>query len=183
MEAHLPQKKYSRCTTYFRRLSLFIDTEVEVTIRCALANNSVRHVIALCKSSASAPRPPYIWLARDEHLSKYVAIRFAISGLDRPVESTVMRVLHGERNDTKPHAGIEMIPEVIGESEEEGLEIEGTRGKHRCLDNTPARMNVSDAREAGTRRLFQLDVARALAAQLIQAVAFMQSRGVIHGGK
>jgi serine/threonine protein kinase len=48
-----------------------------------------------------------IWLARDEHLSKYVAIKFAIAGLDRPVESAVMRVLHGERNDAKPYAGVE----------------------------------------------------------------------------
>jgi hypothetical protein len=40
-------------------------------------------------------------------------------------------------------------------------------------------MKVLEAREAGTRRLFQLDVARVLAAQLIQVDAFMHSRGVI----
>ncbi|KAH7414289.1 kinase-like domain-containing protein [Phaeosphaeria sp. MPI-PUGE-AT-0046c] len=41
-------------------------------------------------------------------------------------------------------------------------------------------MSVAEAREAGYSRVFQPDVARAIAAQLIQAVAYMHSRGVIH---
>jgi serine/threonine-protein kinase SRPK3 len=75
------------------------------------------------------------------------------------------------------------ITEMLDDFEAKGPEIEGTRGKHHCLITTLARMDISEAREAGTRRLFQLDVARALATQLIQAVTFMHSRGVIHGGK
>ncbi|KAF1842087.1 kinase-like protein [Cucurbitaria berberidis CBS 394.84] len=41
-------------------------------------------------------------------------------------------------------------------------------------------MSISEAREASHNRLFSPSVARAIAAQLIQAVAFMHSRGVVH---
>ncbi|KAI1459874.1 kinase-like domain-containing protein [Annulohypoxylon moriforme] len=41
-------------------------------------------------------------------------------------------------------------------------------------------MSIFDARTASSKRLFQPSVARAIAAQLIQAVAFLHSRGVIH---
>ncbi|KAH7388830.1 kinase-like domain-containing protein [Pyrenochaeta sp. MPI-SDFR-AT-0127] len=41
-------------------------------------------------------------------------------------------------------------------------------------------MSISEAREASNDRLFQPLVARAIAAQLIQAVAFMHSCGIVH---
>jgi hypothetical protein len=124
------------------------------------------------------------WLARDEKLVKYVAIKFAISGPDSPVESAIMKVLRdGEENDAKSYAAITMIPEVLDEFEKEGPEIEDTRRKHQCLVTTPARMDVAQAREAGYSRIFQPDVAHAIAAQLIHAVAYMHSRGIIHAGK
>jgi serine/threonine-protein kinase SRPK3 len=94
-----------------------------------------------------------IWLACDEQLSKYVAIKLAISGLYRPVESAVMRVLQdGEGNGSELHAGGQLVPEMLDEFEVDGPDIEGTLGRHHCLVTTPARMNVLKAREAGTRR-------------------------------
>ncbi|KAF2124670.1 kinase-like protein [Dothidotthia symphoricarpi CBS 119687] len=41
-------------------------------------------------------------------------------------------------------------------------------------------MSISEAREASYVRLFQPSVARAIAAQLIQAVAYMHTRGIVH---
>lgn len=124
------------------------------------------------------------WLARDERLDKYVAIKFAISALERPFESGILRTLRdGEGCVGKAHSGIAMIPEMLDEFEVEGPEIQGVRGKHHCLVTTPARMNMSEAREVSDNRLFEPSVAHAIAAQLIQAVAFMHSRGIVHAGR
>jgi hypothetical protein len=57
------------------------------------------------------------------------------------------------------------------------------KGTHHCLVVEVARISVWEAREVGSKRLFWSDVAHAIAAQLIQAAAFMHSRGVVHGGE
>jgi serine/threonine protein kinase len=124
------------------------------------------------------------WLARDEHSAKYVAIKFAVSDLDRPFESAILGALRDkERRIGTAHAGTTMIPEMLDEFKVEGPEIHGARREHHCLVITPARMSISEAREASHDRLFQLSVARAIAAQLIQAVAFMHSCGIVHAGR
>lgn len=123
------------------------------------------------------------WLARDERLSKYVAIKFAVSDLDHPFESTVSRTLwNGEKSNATEHVGIAIIPKILDEFDVEGQEIHGVRRKHQCLATTPARMNISEAREASYNRLYQPLVARAIATQLIQAIAFLHSRSIIHVG-
>lgn len=43
--------------------------------------------------------------------------------------------------------------------------------------------SLGEAKDASSIRLFQLPVARAMAAQLVQAVAFLHSQGIVHGGK
>ncbi|CAN8098719.1 unnamed protein product [Discula destructiva] len=58
--------------------------------------------------------------------------------------------------------------------------VDGPNGAHRCIVTTPARMAVAEAQEASYTRLFQLKVARVIAAQLIEAVAFMHTRGYVH---
>ncbi|GIJ82105.1 hypothetical protein Asppvi_000608 [Aspergillus pseudoviridinutans] len=44
----------------------------------------------------------------------------------------------------------------------------------------PGMMSLAEAKDASTARLFQLPVARTIAAQLVQAVAFLHSQGVVH---
>jgi serine/threonine protein kinase len=44
-------------------------------------------------------------------------------------------------------------------------------------------MSLAEAREVSDRRLFQPLVAHAIAAQLVQAVAFLHSQGIVHAGK
>lgn len=76
-----------------------------------------------------------------------------------------------------------MIPGILGEFEVEGPEIQDARRKHHCLVTTPARMSISEAQEASHHRIFELWAARAIAAQLVQAVSFLHSKGIVHAGK
>lgn len=43
-------------------------------------------------------------------------------------------------------------------------------------------MTLAQAKDASYTRLFKLPVARAIVAQVIQAVAFLHHRGVVHAG-
>jgi serine/threonine-protein kinase SRPK3 len=125
-----------------------------------------------------------IWLARDEHLSRYVAIKVGVSSLEPPFESAILKgLLDNKEGEQRQRSGMAMIPEMLDEFEVEGPEMEGVKGMHHCLVAEVARMSVAEAREAGNKRLFRLNVAHAIAAQLIQAIAFMHSRGVVHGGE
>lgn len=124
------------------------------------------------------------WLARDEHLAKYVAIKIGTSQSDRSAESTILTDLWEEEVCTiRSFAGVALVPDILDEFQVEGPEIQGVKWKHRCLVTTPARMSLSDAREASHKRVFQPIVARAIAAQLIQAVASLHARGIVHGGE
>jgi serine/threonine-protein kinase SRPK3 len=125
-----------------------------------------------------------IWLGLDERMARYVAVKIAVSDLDRPFESSILRSLLSDKEGTcNTQAGIATIPAILDEFEVKGPEIEGSRRKHHCLVTKPARMSLAEAREVSDRRLFQPLVAHAIAAQLIQAVAFLHSRGIVHAGK
>jgi serine/threonine-protein kinase SRPK3 len=125
-----------------------------------------------------------IWLALDERMARYVAVKIAVSDLDRPFESSILRSLWTDKESTSnTQAGIATIPDILDEFEIEGPEIEGSQRKHHCLVTKPARMSLAEAREVSDRRLFQPLVAHVIAAQLIQAVAFLHSRGIVHAGK
>jgi serine/threonine protein kinase len=115
------------------------------------------------------------WLARDENLAKYVAIKFAVLELGHPYESAILRILQDEKSL--------LIPEILDEFEVEGPEIQGVKRRHHCLVTKPARMNISEAREASFNKLFQPVVARAIAAQLIYAVASLHTQGIMHAGR
>lgn len=124
-----------------------------------------------------------IWLARDKLLAKYIAIKIAVSGLNRPLDSVVLKMLwDSEKITGKSHVCNSLIPEILDEFEVEGPEIHGVRQTHHCIVTTLARMSLSEARGASSSRLFQPLVAHAIAAQLVQAVAFMHSCGIVHGG-
>ena len=125
-----------------------------------------------------------IWLARDERLDKYVAIKIAVSDNDRPFESAILRTLWDEEGCTiKSHVGVALVPDILDEFEVEGPVIKGVRSKHQCLVTTPARMTISAARGAAYNNPFQTMVARAIAAQLVEAVASLHSRGIVHAGR
>ncbi|KFH41460.1 Protein kinase-like protein [Hapsidospora chrysogenum ATCC 11550] len=124
-----------------------------------------------------------IWLAHDDRLKRYVAIKVGISSpssLSRR-EPSILRDLSRPRSTTSRAAGhastdvdaSDAIPSILDE-----FDILGPNGTHTCYTVAPAQGNL---REASFSRLFPIKVARALAAKLTMAVAFVHSRGFVHG--
>ena len=69
-----------------------------------------------------------------------------------------------------------MIPSIL-----DRFNIHGPHGNHICLVTSLARMSLSTAKNEAWVSLFQLNVARALAAQLAIAIQYMHSQGLVNG--
>ncbi|KZF19149.1 kinase domain protein [Xylona heveae TC161] len=107
-----------------------------------------------------------IWLARDEKAQRYVAIKVKIAAEDSQ-EENILHLLGA----TDPTAGrLAAIPQILDK-----FNLVGPNGTHQCLVTTPGGQNLSSF------GLFQPRVARAISAQLVQAVAYLHSRSVVHG--
>ncbi|PYH31868.1 kinase-like protein [Aspergillus neoniger CBS 115656] len=114
-----------------------------------------------------------VWLARDTHLKRYVAVKVGIAN-SLPHETKILRALSEPTSvPSSVRAGLDSIPVPLDE-----FEVTGPNGTHPCYTTTPARRNL---REVSFSRLFPLDVARALSGGLILAVAYMHSQGYVHG--
>ena len=113
-----------------------------------------------------------IWLSRDEQHGAYVAIKVG-TGDASPCEADILRRITEGTHSGNP--GLSMIPKV-----RERFEIPGPNGHHRCYVTVPAQSSVSAALFC---RHFQVETARALAAQLVLAVSCLHFQGVVHGGK
>lgn len=124
-----------------------------------------------------------IWLARDEVLEWYVAVKVGISHPSFPRrEADILRQLSHAQSKSEaqaPHAAHNAnasipLPEIL-----ESFEVHGPNGTHMCYTLTPAQGNL---KEASFSRLFPIKVARALAAKLTEAVAYIHTQGIAHGG-
>lgn len=116
------------------------------------------------------------WLARDQKTRKYVAVKVGIAEGDSQ-ESKILQLLGLATTKDKEHPGETIIPPVLDE-----FCLHGPNGTHRCLVTVPAMMSLAEAKDASSIRLFQLPVAKAITAQIVQAVAFLHARGAVHAG-
>lgn len=118
------------------------------------------------------------WLAVDEQISKYVAVKVGIADADRR-EADVLSELRKGILDASYCVDntASMIPLTL-----DRFHLDGPNGTHPCLVTVPARYSLIDAKEASGPRLLQLDVTRSLAAQLAIAVSLIHSQGYAHGG-
>lgn len=117
-----------------------------------------------------------IWLARDEHMASYAAVKVGIADYGSKEGQLLSRIAasaSGERSRSS-----NLIPQVL-----DRFNIRGPNGMHPCFVTAPARCSLSDVVEAGGHDPFQLSVARSLAAQLAMAVRYLHELGYIHGGK
>lgn len=114
-----------------------------------------------------------IWLARDKDRDSYVAIK--VSTANAP--SREAEILHAlaDSSEFKCAPGRDMVPVVP-----DRFELQGPNGCHRCYVTSPAQSSVAAAKFCD---LFTVETARVLATQLVSAVAYIHSRGVVHGGR
>ncbi|KAG6354609.1 hypothetical protein INS49_004627 [Diaporthe citri] len=60
--------------------------------------------------------------------------------------------------------------------------LDGPNGQHSCIVTPPARMSIAASKSGEhNHNIFPIPTARAVAAQLAQAVAFCHAQGVVHG--
>ncbi|EFR04265.1 CMGC/SRPK protein kinase [Nannizzia gypsea CBS 118893] len=131
-----------------------------------LLNNRYRVVPKLGHGTFST-----IWLSCDEQQAAYVAVK--VSAADStPRDADVLRTIAAS-SSYLDHPGRTMIPTV-----KDQFELQGPNGCHRCYVMTPARCSLS---EATLFRLFTIETARSLVAQLVLAVAYTHNQGFVHG--
>ncbi|RDA87543.1 hypothetical protein CP532_3935 [Ophiocordyceps camponoti-leonardi (nom. inval.)] len=112
-----------------------------------------------------------IWLAQDERLKRYVAVKVGISGSSLPGrEPAILRDLLSSSDASD---ATQYVPSIL-----DHFDVQGPNGTHTCYVTAPAQ---GDLAGAAFCRLFPIQAARALAAKLARAVAFVHSRGFVHG--
>lgn len=116
-----------------------------------------------------------IWLARDEKTKQYVALKIATASDDMQ-DSQILRLLNSSTKN-EMHTGKATISSIL-----DGFFIKGPNGRHHCFVRAPGMVSLAGAKDGSYNRLFQLPTARAISAQLILAVVFLHSQGVVHGG-
>ncbi|KAM0237922.1 hypothetical protein ACHAP5_008821 [Fusarium lateritium] len=109
------------------------------------------------------------WLALDQKALAYVAVKVGTADADKHEADVLCRLAAAPLDEP-------LIPTVIDQ-----FIIDGPNGIHFCLVTTPARCSFADAKEESDSRLFPLDAARSLAAQLVTAVSHVHSYGYAHG--
>ncbi|KAM5353882.1 hypothetical protein ACJ41O_000532 [Fusarium nematophilum] len=116
-----------------------------------------------------------VWLSWDILKQKYAALKIVLAdfGEDLSEVEILHRLTTGTRRN---HPGRSLIRHVI-----DSFHFDGPNGRHTCLVNDPAMMSLCLAKDTSFSRLFQLPTARAIAAQVVQAVAYLHEGGVVHG--
>lgn len=115
------------------------------------------------------------WLASDEQSNKYVAVKVCTANAN-PKEVDIISTLTHPHCPPVNHPRKMMVPSILDK-----FNLQGPNGNHNCYVTEPARASLSDAKDGSWIRLFQADVARSLAAQLVFAVDYVHTQGVVHG--
>ncbi|KPM38168.1 hypothetical protein AK830_g8397 [Neonectria ditissima] len=114
------------------------------------------------------------WLARDRQLSAYAAVMVGTANPHQHEFDVLSRI----NNAPPEHKSTEkpLLPAILDQ-----FNICGPNGTHRCLVTNPARCSLAGTKDASSSCLFQLGVARALAAQLAIAIAQVHNLAYVHG--
>lgn len=124
-----------------------------------------------------------VWLAQDETSQRFVAVKVGISGSSSSRrEAAILQHLFGSTARSQ-NQGLDAAAKVTADYALprilDTFDVSGSNGIHTCYTLTPCQGSL---KEASFSRLFTVQVARALAARLTRAVAYIHSRGIVHGG-
>ena len=115
-----------------------------------------------------------VWLARDNVLQRYVAVK--ILSAEVSSECPELKILNYLKQSSTDHPGRQYIAFLI-----DHFELHGPNGTHLCLVSEV--LGPSLAYLIGKNLQLRGSVARKVARQLAEAVAFLHSQGVCHGGR
>ncbi|KAF4980299.1 hypothetical protein FZEAL_3670 [Fusarium zealandicum] len=116
-----------------------------------------------------------VWLSWDILKQKYAALKIVLADFgEDTTEVDILQRLATTAGSKYP--GRSLIRHVT-----DSFHFDGPNGRHTCLVNDPAMMSLRLAKDTSFSRLFQLRTARAIAAQVLQAVAYVHQGGVVHG--
>ncbi|KAK4216721.1 kinase-like domain-containing protein [Rhypophila decipiens] len=116
----------------------------------------------------------------DDITTSYVAVKVCTADADSRREIDILAHLSlstvtAADSSPRKDAASGMICKILDQ-----FSITGPNGTHSCIVTVPARCSLKETREASGPGLFQLDVARSLAAQLAMSVGYVHSRGYVH---
>lgn len=115
-----------------------------------------------------------VWLARDAHLPRYVAVKVGTADPVPQGIKTLKALSLPPAPSYSDHPGRRLISTPLDE-----FELHGPNGTCPCYVMAPGGCNLESASYS---LLFPLEVARALCFGLTQAVAYTHSQGYVHGG-
>ena len=115
-----------------------------------------------------------VWLARDIVLQRYVAIK--VLSAEVSSEGPELKILNYLKQSSTDHPGRRYIAFLL-----DHFELQGPNGTHLCLVSEV--LGPSIACLIGKDLQLRGSVARKVARQLAEAVTFLHSQGVCHGGR
>lgn len=111
-----------------------------------------------------------VWLAQDTHTTRLVALKFLRADADparHAAESRILRLL-------RPHP---CVLELLDE-----FDVQSPNGTHRCLVTEPLGPSLGIVKYESSENCLPSRLTRMVAAQCVDGVAYLHSRGVVHGG-
>lgn len=118
-----------------------------------------------------------VWLSEDLTSGRFVSVKILPANASKNVtELAILRHLQ-QNNDSDP--GRKYVVELLDD-----FHIEGPNGTHQCIVTEVHGPNFSVDRECVYgQEAFPVGVAKSLVAKILRGVAFLHSKGVIHGGE
>ncbi|KAF8073768.1 kinase domain-containing protein [Lyophyllum atratum] len=114
-----------------------------------------------------------VWLARDLQANRFVALKFIIA--DASEQNGETRILHHISTSNPSHPGRRYVTKLL-----DSFEVRGPNGLHRCLVTEVAGPSIGQVKRGNSYKI-PVPVARKVASQCVQGLAFLHSCGVVHG--
>lgn len=117
-----------------------------------------------------------VWLAREESQKRYVALKIITA--EASCDCPELKILQYLEKSTCEQPGRAYIASIL-----DYFQIEGPNGTHICLVSKVDGPSIDQVcSHRGRSRRLRGDVARRLAGQAVQALAYLHSNDIVHGG-